>query len=127
MKVTLWAWAGNIQPAAREVVSALNRLGYRATLRRLDTIDHYFPEVLPSSFCDPKIDEQIRYALSVQATEPTGAVALWARIERDIVDLAPWVPLFTPKRAQFVSARVGNYQYNPATGACVLLDQLWVR
>jgi YVTN family beta-propeller protein len=167
MKVTLWAWAENIQPAAREVVSALNRLGYRATLRRVDTIDHYFPEVLdektraqagmfgwigasgqlpsyvlpssltcasirapnnnPSFFCDPKIDEQIRHALSVQATEPTGAVALWARIERDIVDLAPWVPLFTPKRAQFVSARVGNYQYNPATGAGVLLDQLWVR
>ena len=25
--------------------------------------------------------------------------ALWARIERDIVDLAPWVPLFTPSRA----------------------------
>ena len=167
MKVALWAWAENIQPAAREVVSALNRLGYRATLRRVDTIDHYFPAVLdektraqagmfgwigasgqlpsyvlpssltsasirapnnnPSFFCDPKIDERMRHALSVQATDPAGAVVLWARIERDVVDRAPWVPLFTPRRAQFVSARVGNYQYNPATGAGVLLDQLWVR
>jgi hypothetical protein len=96
-------WKAPDLARARRVVAASGTKGMKVTLK------------------------QIRYALSVQATEPTGAVALWARIERHIVDLAPWVPLFTPKRAQFVSARVGNYQYNPATGACVLLDQLWVR
>ena len=52
-------------------------------------------------------------------------MALWARIERDIVDLAPWVPLFTPSRRILVSKRVGNYQYNPEWG--ILFDQLWVR
>jgi hypothetical protein len=52
-------------------------------------------------------------------------VALWAAIERDIVDLAPWVPLFTPSGADVVSERVGNYQYNPEVWT--LLDQLWVR
>ena len=30
----------------------------------------------------------------------------------------------TPRRADFVSRRVGNYQYNPQWGA--LLDQMWV-
>ncbi len=49
----------------------------------------------------------------LEATDPDAAVALWARIERDIVDLAPWVPLFTPAHAHVVSERVGNYQYNP--------------
>ena len=44
---------------------------------------------------------------------------------RDLVDLAPWVPVFTPSHASIVSKRVGNYQYNPEWG--ILLDQLWVR
>jgi hypothetical protein len=29
-----------------------------------------------------------------------------------------------PRRTEFVSTRVGNYQYNPQWGG--LLDQLWV-
>jgi hypothetical protein len=35
------------------------------------------------------------------------------------------VNLVTPSITDFVSRRVGNYQYNPQLG--VLLDQLWVR
>ena len=67
----------------------------------------------------------IARALEIEAIDPGAAVALWTRIERDIVDLAPWVPLFTPTHAHVVSERVGNYQLNPEIG--VLLDQLWVR
>jgi YVTN family beta-propeller protein len=78
-----------------------------------------------SFFCDRRIDARIARALEIEATDPDAAVALWARIERDIVDLAPWVPLFTPSHADVVSERVGNYQYNPEVW--VLLDQLWVR
>jgi len=78
-----------------------------------------------SFFCDRRIDTRITRALEIQGTDPDAAVALWARIERDIVDLAPWVPLFTPAHASVVSARVGNYQSNPNSG--VLEDQLWVR
>ena len=33
--------------------------------------------------------------------------------------------LVTPSITDFISQRVGNYQYNPQLG--VLLDQLWVR
>ena len=57
--------------------------------------------------------------------DPDAAAAPWARIERDLVDLAPWVPLFTPAHAMLVSKRVGNYQYNPERR--LLFDQLWVR
>jgi peptide/nickel transport system substrate-binding protein len=166
MRVRLWTWTELIEPAALEVVSALEKLGYRATLRRVETIDHYFPKVLdeqthaqagmfgwigasgqlpsfvlpyltcsaigpasknnnPGFFCDRRIDALIGHALSVQATDPNAAAKLWPRVEREVLDLAPWVPLFTPQRAHLVSKRVGNYQYSPVSG--VLLDQLWVR
>jgi YVTN family beta-propeller protein len=78
-----------------------------------------------SFFCDRRIDGRIAKALRIDATDPDAAVALWARIERDLVDLAPWVPVFTPSHAEVVSKRVGNYQYNPEL--MILLDQLWVR
>ena len=78
-----------------------------------------------SFFCNRRIDARIERALDVQSTDPDAAVPLWATIERDIVDLAPWVPLFTPVHATVVSKRVGNFQDNPELG--LLLDQLWVR
>jgi len=78
-----------------------------------------------SFFCDERTDARIERALEVQATDPDRAIALWTRIERDIVDLAPWVPLFTPSHSLLVSKRVGNYQFNPESR--LLLDQLWVR
>ena len=49
-----------------------------------------------SFFCDRRFDARITRALELQASDPDAAVAPWARIERDLVDLAPWVPLFTP-------------------------------
>jgi len=78
-----------------------------------------------SFFCDRGFDTRIARALDIQTTDPEVAVPLWERIERDIVDLAPWVPLFTPSHATVVSAREQDYQRNPEWG--LLLDQLWVR
>ena len=42
-----------------------------------------------------------------------------------IVDQAPYLWLLNPIAVEFVSERVGNYQYSPQWG--VLLNQLWVR
>jgi YVTN family beta-propeller protein len=80
-----------------------------------------------SFFCDRRVDAQMARALEIDATDPDAdaTVALWARIERDLVDRSPWVPVFTPTHASIVSKRVGNYQYNPEWR--LLLDQLWVR
>ena len=39
---------------------------------------------------------------------------------------APWVPLIASKDVNFLSKRVGNYQYSP-DGIGMLIDQLWVR
>ena len=78
-----------------------------------------------SFFCDRRVDAGIARAVEVEATDADAAVAQWARIERDIVDRAPWVPLFTPSHASLTSRRVGNFQYNPEWR--ILFDQLWVR
>jgi len=79
----------------------------------------------PSFFCDRTVDAEIARAQKIQITNPYAAVGRWARIENQLVDLAPWVPLITPWSGDLVSQRVGNYQYNPTWG--ILLDQLWVR
>lgn len=76
-------------------------------------------------FCDREVDAKIDRAEALQATDPYAAGRLWARIDRMIVDRAPWVPLLNPKTSVFLSERLGNYQVHPQWGP--LLDQLWVR
>jgi YVTN family beta-propeller protein len=79
----------------------------------------------PSAFCDPGIDRQMRRAQAEQLSDPTGSRARWQRVDREITDAAPWVPLMVTKDVNFLSKRVGNYQYSPENG--MLIDQLWVR
>jgi peptide/nickel transport system substrate-binding protein len=78
-----------------------------------------------SGFCDPDIDRQMRRAQAQQSTDPTGSRARWERVDRQITDASPWVPLMVAKNVNFLSGRVGNYQYNPQQ--FMLIDQLWVR
>jgi peptide/nickel transport system substrate-binding protein len=79
----------------------------------------------PSQFCDRGIDRQIKRALDLEATDPAIAISLWSRLDHEIVDRAAMVPLLNRKQVDFVSRRVGDYQYSAQWG--VLLDQLWVR
>ena len=76
-------------------------------------------------FCDPRFDTTVRRALAAESTRSPTAPALWAQADQQFTDQAPVVPLVTPSITDFVSHRVGNYQYNPQLG--VLIDQLWVR
>jgi YVTN family beta-propeller protein len=78
-----------------------------------------------SGFCDRRIERWIQRALALQETDPYRANQLWARVDRAIVDRAPLVPLFSLRQVDFVSRRVGNYQFHPQWG--ILLGQLWVR
>jgi YVTN family beta-propeller protein len=148
------------------VVSVLDQLGYRASLRMAgqnsywgllgDSRDRvqagFFPwlqdypvpsdfvdpllscdSFLPASpanlntaeFCDPRIDAQVRHAHTLQLRAPAAAVGRWAAIDRELVDEAPWVPLYNPRDLTVLSARAGNYQFHPYWS--LLLDQLWVR
>jgi YVTN family beta-propeller protein len=79
----------------------------------------------PSEFCDPALDRQIARTAAEQATNPAAAAAQWARLDRQLTDLAIWVPTVTPNEVDFLSSRVRNYQYNPVWGA--LIDQFLIR
>ena len=61
----------------------------------------------------------------MQLDDPVAAGALWAEVDRAIVDQAPFVWLFNEIDVEIVSDRVGNFQRNPNWG--ILLNQLWVR
>jgi peptide/nickel transport system substrate-binding protein len=78
-----------------------------------------------AEFCDRAIDSQIRRAQSLGQSDPAAAGEAWSRIDHELVDRAPWVPLYNPRSVTALAARVGNYQYHPFW--TVLLDQLWVR
>jgi ABC-type transport system substrate-binding protein/DNA-binding SARP family transcriptional activator len=78
-----------------------------------------------AEFCEPKIDARIKRAWMLQQADAGTAGKQWSKIDRDLVDRAPWVPLYNPRVPVVVSKRVGNYQYHPFWQ--VMLDQLWVR
>jgi ABC-type transport system substrate-binding protein len=78
-------------------------------------------------FCDRRFDGLVARLTAAQADDPTAGAALAARLDREIVDRAPWVPLFTPRLVDVASRRVGNYQPNTYASSSVLVDQLWVR
>jgi peptide/nickel transport system substrate-binding protein len=76
-------------------------------------------------FCDEAIDAEINRALQLQQRDPAVANDSWAALDRELTDRAPWIFLYTPHSADFVSKRVGNYQHHPLWGP--LFAQLWVR
>ncbi|MGI8620788.1 MAG: ABC transporter substrate-binding protein [Actinomycetota bacterium] len=77
-----------------------------------------------AGFCDRRIDGFIDRATAAQASAPSTAAQLWQRVDRAVVDAAPWLPLINERGIDLLSERVGNYQRSPQLG--VLLDQLWV-
>lgn len=76
-------------------------------------------------FCDPRFDATVRSAIAAESANSPAATKLWAKADRQLTDQAPFVELVTPSTTDFISRRVGNYQYSPVQGA--LIDQLWVR
>ena len=78
-----------------------------------------------AGFCDPATDALITKAEALAATDSQAADRLWAQVDRRIVDQAPYAPEYVPRAIDFVSRRVGNYQFSPQWG--ILIDQLWIR
>jgi peptide/nickel transport system substrate-binding protein len=78
-----------------------------------------------SEYCSRHLDRLTAEALAAEENSSPTATPLWAQADRYITDQAVAVPLVTPSALDFVSPRVGNYQYSFQYG--VLLDQLWVR
>jgi YVTN family beta-propeller protein len=116
-QIGFWAWATDYPVASTWFAPTLTCAALRPNAR----LNNNAPE-----FCDPRIDRQINQALTEQATNPDAARRRWERIDRELVDAAPLVPLVAWKVIDVLSKRVGNYQYN-GRGMGLLIDQLWVR
>jgi len=78
-----------------------------------------------AAFCDQAIQAKMTQASGMQLTNLAGANYLWAQVDHEVTDQAPWVDLYNPKQIDFLSSRVGNYQWNPQW--YILIDQLWVQ
>jgi peptide/nickel transport system substrate-binding protein len=94
------------------------------------TCDSYTPRAgfnyNPAGFCDRRVDSLMERATAAQSESATSRAAeLWRRVDRAVVDAAPWLPLINERGLDVVSERAGNYERNPQLG--VLFSQLWVR
>jgi peptide/nickel transport system substrate-binding protein len=76
-------------------------------------------------YCNPALDARVAAAAKQQQTSPATATTAWAAIDREVTDLAPYVPLLSQQRTDIVSTRVRHVLRNPNLGA--LYDQAWVR
>jgi peptide/nickel transport system substrate-binding protein len=75
--------------------------------------------------CDPALDRRMRAASALQARDPQRAAALWAQVDRDVVDRAYWVPTVNAHAPELVSARLRNFEYNPIWD--FIASQAWLR
>lgn len=167
MKIRVWSESTTVaKNTGLYFVSLLNQLGYKATLKTLNTGVYFnvvgnsknkvqfnyddwiadYPAAsdfintllsckafIPNSssnynypqFCDKSVDGQIAKALKLALTNQEAANALWARIDRQITDKAPWLPLVNPAQIDFLSKRVKNYVHSAQDK--MLIDQLQVQ
>lgn len=66
-----------------------------------------------AGLCDKAMDARMKATLKQAVTDPDGANAEWAKIDKDFMDkAAPWVPMFTPKHVDFTSGRVANFTFS---------------
>lgn len=78
-----------------------------------------------SGFCQKGINDQINQALMLEVSDPAAATKLWAQIDKEVTDQAPWVPMFTPDQLSFVSKRLGNFSYSYLDR--MLISKAWVQ
>jgi peptide/nickel transport system substrate-binding protein len=78
-----------------------------------------------AGFCDKSIDTQMNKAEALELTNLPAANKIWGQVDQALMKQAPWVPLFNPKQIDFVSKRVGNYEFSKQF--YMYVDQLWVK
>jgi peptide/nickel transport system substrate-binding protein len=78
-----------------------------------------------AGFCDKEINDKMKAALALGVEDPAAANKMWAEIDKAVTDKAPAAALFTPKHLDFVSKRVGNFQFN--SQYYWMVTQSWVQ
>ena len=78
-----------------------------------------------AAFCNQGIQSKMDQASTTGVTDPTAANNIWAQVDHEVTDQAPWVAMFNPKQLNLVSARLKNYTWSPQW--YLLLDQASVK
>ncbi len=78
-----------------------------------------------AEFCDKGIQAKMDNALKLGITDQTAANDLWAEVDKEVTDQAPWVALMNTKYLNFVSKRVKGFQFSPQW--YFMLDQASVK
>ncbi|MFO1038172.1 MAG: ABC transporter substrate-binding protein [Geminicoccaceae bacterium] len=78
-----------------------------------------------SGYCDEAVQKQMDEAMALGVTDPEAANKQWAAIDKAVTDAAPAAFLFTPKHLDFVSSRLGNFQFN--SQYYWMMAQSWVQ
>jgi peptide/nickel transport system substrate-binding protein len=78
-----------------------------------------------AGYCNKEVDAKMQTALALGVTDPKAADQMWAEIDKAVTDEAPSAPFFTPKHLDFVSKRVGNFQFN--SQFYWMITQSWVQ
>jgi peptide/nickel transport system substrate-binding protein len=66
-----------------------------------------------AAFCHKDIQATMDKASATGIEDADAANVMWAQVDHDIADQAPWVAMFNPKQLNFVSKRVKGFQFSP--------------
>ena len=66
-----------------------------------------------AQFCDKAIQAKMDHAGQVGITDPEAANKIWAQVDKEVTDQAPWVAMYNPKYIDFLSSRVSGYLFSP--------------
>ena len=64
-------------------------------------------------------------ALALGVTDQEAANKVWAEVDKAVTDNAAAAALFTPQHLDFVSKRLGNFQFN--SEFYFMVTQAWVQ
>jgi peptide/nickel transport system substrate-binding protein len=78
-----------------------------------------------AQFCNKSIQAKMDAAANQGITDPSGANAKWAQVDKEVTDQAPWVSMFNPKYVNFVSKDVKGFIFSPQW--YFLIDQASVK
>lgn len=78
-----------------------------------------------AGFCDKELNDKMKKALELGVEDQAAANKMWTEIDKAVTDKAPAAALFTPKHLDFVSKRVGNFQFN--SQYYWMVTQSWVQ
>jgi peptide/nickel transport system substrate-binding protein len=78
-----------------------------------------------AEFCNKTIEAKMQRAAATGVRDLQAANNIWAQVDHDMTDQAPWVAMFTPKLIDFVSKRVKGFTWSPQW--YFLLDQSSVK